>query len=270
MANVCLIRPVGAPPGDLQNTFSGWADHTKKKITSPTHTLQKDYQYSSPTPPTSLTADVAASNIIIFYGHGSWSKLLVRDASGTDHVWFESKATAPTLGPAAFKGKTLVALACETGDTFGPDAQTAGASGFLGFDEALVVIDTATVPSTHFQDAIVSGADEILNGKSTTDAARRMKDLFKDTHDFFKTGGGRTDPNAVFARIYASWAAAASSRFSLLVLFAIRRAAEFPPLFSVSRWPRDYLTAVATAHGLDPVHFQRSPCARFGRRKDVP
>jgi hypothetical protein len=98
------------------------------------------------------------------------------------------------LLPGAFNGKTLVALACEAGDTFGRDVQAAGASGFLGFDEALVVVDAAVVNSNHFEDAVVSGAHEILHGRTAADAGRRMKDLFKDAHDFFKTGGEERIP----------------------------------------------------------------------------
>jgi hypothetical protein len=212
MATVSLIRPKTAPSGDLQNKFSDWANKTRGEITSG-HTLRRDYQHCSAAPPSSLRADVAASDIVIFYGHGAWTTLIVLDSSGTEFVWAGSSAASPALCPSDFSGKIVVAIACQAGDTLADDLKTAGASGFLGYDDSLIIIDPATVSSTHFKDAVLAGASEILNGSSTTVAADKVKDLFKAAYVFFKKGAGRSDRNATFSRAYAAWDRSCVTKF---------------------------------------------------------
>jgi hypothetical protein len=204
MATVCLIRPKTGPSGDLQNKFSDWANQTMTEITTG-HTLRADYQHCTARVPFTLHADVAASDIVIFYGHGTWTTLIVRDSSGMEFVWVGASAASPALCPSDFTGKVVVAIACQAGDALADDLMVAGASGFLGYSDSLIIIDPATVSSTHFTDAVLAGATEILSGSSTAVAAKKVKDLFKSAYAFFKNGVGRRDRNATFSRVYAAW-----------------------------------------------------------------
>jgi hypothetical protein len=88
------------------------------------------------------------------------------NSSGTEFVWAGSSAVSPALCPSDFSGKIIVPISCQAGDTLADDLKTADASGFLRYNDFLIIIDPATVSSIHFKDAMIAGASEILSGSS--------------------------------------------------------------------------------------------------------
>lgn len=210
MAQICLIRPDG-PSRDIQHDFNGWAAQTLAEIQA-AHTLVTDYNGTYTSVPTSLSGDVGKSDAVIFYGHGQWDLLEIRDSSGTSRPWFVSSPASGTVSAGALTAKIMVAIACQAGHKFGPDAITLGAAAFIGFDDDVGIIPTPGLQSNHFRDGFTGGPTEVLSAlakglsprKIATNAATEAKDLFQKAYDYFKTDPqGAAHPNAPRARRWA-------------------------------------------------------------------
>jgi hypothetical protein len=215
MSTICLIRPNGYPP-DIQCYFNSWAAiHNFPAITAPSHSLTSDYSgfYAGP-PPSNLAADVKASNVVIFYGHGDWDRLIIRNTAGPPSNWACSSPVPPALDASHFAGKFLVAVACKAGYTLGPALMAVGATGFLGFNDSVAYIATPGLASTHFENAFVRGPNALLNrlasGRSHADAGsdarQAWRGAFFAAHDHFKYDTtAAAHPNALEARVWALW-----------------------------------------------------------------
>ena len=76
---------------------------------------------------------------------------------GRSSSWAGLSAVSPALCPSDFSGKIIVAISCQAGDTLADDLKTADASGFLRYNDFLIIIGPATVSSIHFKDAMIAG-----------------------------------------------------------------------------------------------------------------
>lgn len=214
MSTICLIRPNGYPP-DIQCYFNNWAAiHNLPAITGP-HRLTSDYSgFYAGAPPSKLAADVKASDVVIFYGHGDWDRLIIRNTAGPPSNWVCSSPVPPALDTSHFAGKFLVAVACKAGYTLGPALMAVGATGFLGFTDSVAYIATPRLASTHFENAFVRGPNALLNrlasGNSYADAGsyalKAWKGAFFAACDYFKYDTiAAADPDALEARVWALW-----------------------------------------------------------------
>jgi hypothetical protein len=214
MAQVCLIRADG-PTGDIQHDFNGWAAKTLGEIHA-LHSLTTEYKGIYARVPGTLAGEVKRSDTIIFYGHGQWDLLEVRDSSGAFSQWFVSSPASPAISAASLSGKIIVAIACQAGHKFGPDVIALGAKAFIGFSASVAYIPTPglTPASTHFMDGFTGGASKVLEGLAkgssaatiAADAKSEIRDLFQQAHDYFKFDKkGAAHPNAVRARVWAAW-----------------------------------------------------------------
>jgi hypothetical protein len=206
MANVCLIRPAGGSTDLAQRSFNSWAARTLREIAAHRHSLVADYNGFYSSVPSGLAKDVANSDIVIFFGHGDWDRLIVKHLHGSPNDWFGSSASPPVIDASALAGKVIAAIACQAADTFGPDTIQSGATGFVGLTDIVGIVLPATVNSTHFEDAFTVGAGEIIRRAGVQSAESETKRLFNDAHDYFKYDQiGATDPNSGLARVWAIW-----------------------------------------------------------------
>jgi hypothetical protein len=96
-------------------------------------------------------------NLICYLGHGD------------THNWLTGGA--PTVSSKDFiaaKSKAIVSIACKTGRSLGPDANTAGVEAWLGFSSKVAVVNTnGRYP---IGDAIVDGLSVLGSGKTMQEA----------------------------------------------------------------------------------------------------
>src|SRR4051794_1163174 len=92
-----------------------------------------------------------------------------------------------------------------------------GASAFLGFSDAVGVVHTPGLSSSHYEDAFIAGTRDALTslagGDTPNVAAVKGRDAWKAnftaTYIYFQTDPrGARHANAVHARVYAHFAAA--------------------------------------------------------------
>jgi hypothetical protein len=131
--------------------------------------VTNDYSSVYAIVPASLSADIASSDVTIFFGHGDWDSLIVHDGSGSSTIWFESTvgssaSTPPAISAGALSGKIIVAIACQAGHGLGKDAHILGATAFVGFMDSVAYVATPRTASTHFEDAFVAGPNQVLTG----------------------------------------------------------------------------------------------------------
>lgn len=172
-------------------TMALWGADVAAKASSCGHTVQPDLQGSLATRP---QVDLALSqcDVFFFFGHGRKARLLSGTVNLVDSV---------NVGNAA--KQVIVAMACWSADTLGPDAQQRGVRGYLGFDERFAFLTGD--PDRQFGPATVKCCHELLQGQTLGQAASTLERELDTVFDYYSTGQGSTGPNAALGWLAAYW-----------------------------------------------------------------
>jgi hypothetical protein len=215
MMTVCLIRPSG-PSTDVQKFFNLWAGTHILPLIHASHSLTGDFDGLYGGPPATLSHAVKTSDIVIFFGHGDWDRLIVRDHGGAAIDWVCASPSSPALDARDFAGKYVVAVACKSGHNLGPALMASGATGFLGFEDSVAYIPSPWVSSSHFEEAFVSGPAKVLDLFSKghlpaavigADSNTVWQQMFQDVYNFFfsnTVAAGNT--KSIIVRVWALFA----------------------------------------------------------------
>lgn len=125
MTDVVVIRPSNDP---IDNTLSLWVDLMLPPGTGlPGVSVLSDLNGPAQATPAAVQAACATGDVIVYFGHGTESTL-------GDPTLLDTVTITHALG------QHMVAMACLSAETFGPNAVTGRhLSSFLGFSEPLFV-----------------------------------------------------------------------------------------------------------------------------------
>jgi hypothetical protein len=188
MSKLALVRPANDPAAVELASWSSWLI---PDIAASSHS-HSDLHGSAVTR-AAVEADMSASRVTLFFGHGFKSRLQgytsdVLDLSNISKSW----------------DRIVVAIACWSAVTLGPAAISAGADAYLGFDEAMVWLTGD--PDKRFGPAATSGVRKMItSGSDIAACATTMKSEFDSVFAFYKTGAGSGSPNAVLGWLAADW-----------------------------------------------------------------
>lgn len=188
MATVLLVRPAS---DRAAVELSDWAARLKHFPTFTKPPQITDLASASATR-AAVDAGLSSNDLIIFFGHGTASRLR---GSSVDLV------DVANIGVAANKG--IVAIACSSAEILGAAAIKYGVSAYLGFTAKLVWVTGD--PDDRFRPALCAGAEALLAPNQMDDAFRFMFQELTNVADYYHSGDGRKKPNATLGYVCAFW-----------------------------------------------------------------
>ena len=181
------MRPANDPAAA---TLANMASSLTSTISSNGHSLS-DLSNAGATR-TAVEAELRASRLIIFFGHGLKSKL---QGAATDLVDLSNVSLA--------SGNIIVAIACWSAHTLAGQAIAGGVEAYLGFDEQFGCL--AGDPDGEFGAAVAEGLEELINGNDMQTTLGSMQQRFDDAFHFYKTGSGSGRSDSVLGWLLANW-----------------------------------------------------------------
>ncbi len=195
MSSVSYLRPNN--PGDpAASDLHNWSVELQTRL-AVDHATAAVIDDSSPCDRTRAAIALAAADLILFFGHGSPTDLV-----GTDGASAVDKSNI-----AIASGRSLVAVACLAGRDLGPDAITAGVEVFLGWNAKLLWLAPPPGGLGEFGSAIVDSLAIFGTGASVEQVKERLRDELDAVAEYYRTGPGSTNPDALIAYYGAAAAA---------------------------------------------------------------
>ena len=147
-----------------------------------------------------VDASLGGCDVFLFFGHGTKGRL---QGSGTDLV--------DALNVGSLSGTVVVAIACWSAVKLGPDAISAGAKAYLGFDDLVAFLPSD--PDDEFGDSFTAGIRSMLTGADAASALGDMRKRLDLAFDFYRKGAGAGRTDSVIGWLCANWD---KSRLTLL------------------------------------------------------
>jgi hypothetical protein len=190
MGDFAVIRPKDDPASQQS---SQWCDDLVGQLIQAGHNLVADVD--DYTPPSSLQIDAALKgsyDIVFYFGHGN------------EDAWLtNAQVTIDASNISSASGKTVVSIACKTGQKLGPNAITAGVNSWLGF-----TIKVPVLAAHKNQDPLGDAIAAVLAGQAHSHSAQprsmqRIRDdlvaEFKNLAKAYDTGNLKLRPEATVA-----------------------------------------------------------------------
>jgi hypothetical protein len=189
VATALFIRPEGDPAA---TDLSEWCAELIATTVAAGHAVE-DLQGEAATRGR-VEEVLAGAEAVFFFGHGDWDAL--PDASGSPLVDRANVSLA--------SGHGIVAMACDTGYTFGPDAIVQGVEAFLGFIEDFAWPPPCRIDGEdHFKGVVVEALRPLVEGGTIQDSTDALREGFERVHRHYRYDAGRNDSSNPLAYMLA-------------------------------------------------------------------
>lgn len=131
------------------------------------------------------------ATVILYFGHG------------TATAWVGSRPLLERHDVRNLAGRIAIAVACSTLRPLGQEATASGALAYAGFTDQLLWCSSV---GSEFAAAISSGLSTFVRyGQPLATAWAAVEATFRGLHDQYKTGSGRSHPDAPIVWVMALW-----------------------------------------------------------------
>jgi len=172
---VSIIRPTNDPTAFA---LGRWAPPVRKAIKSSGHTLCADLRGRACTR-AAFEEAVRASDVAFYFGHGEYDRL------------FGKASLLDAENVEVTSGRIVMAVACSSARDLGKKAVKAGALGYLGFTERLILPLKNQFALGAFRKASIAGMLCLLQGGSLKRAHSQMTQAFDKVVNYFIDGPGQ-------------------------------------------------------------------------------
>jgi hypothetical protein len=189
MTSIVVIRPEDQ---QVARDASRVADRLVLAVANSSHDSLELRGHRTQITRAQIEASIPGANLVLYVGHGEADAL----------VGLTRLIDSSNIGLAA--GSLFVAIACHSAARLGPQAILRGVEAYLGWETWLTLL-TPSVYGDPFGQAFERALMELFQEISIGKAARYLSLELNKVVDFYRSGPGAADPNAVFGAAFAYW-----------------------------------------------------------------
>jgi hypothetical protein len=189
MTSIVVIRPEDQ---QAARDASRVADRLVLAIASSNHNSRELRGGRNQVTRAEVEASIPGASLVLYVGHGEADALV----GATRLIDVDNIRLAA--------GSLFVAIACHSAARLGPQAILHGVDAYLGWETWLTLL-TPSVYGDPFGEALEHAFVDLFQGISIGRAAQSLSLELHKVVDFYRSGPGSADPNAVFGAVFAYW-----------------------------------------------------------------